>query len=263
VRNFIYRQADAVIANSEFAKQQLLRIGVSEQSINKITPGVDSMRFHQRSPNPQLISRYGLEGKTVVLTVARLVPRKGHRAALEAFAKVCREIPDAHYLIVGTGPEETRIRLQVEQLGLQKRVTLAGFIPGEQLPELYNLCDLMLLANREEADGDLEGFGIVFLEANAAGKTVVGGKSGGAIEAIVDGVTGFLVDPDDPEEIASVMRRLLLDPSLRNFLGAAGRQRSMKEYRWENRAQTLSQINASLLKSASSNVVAASNVNRD
>jgi phosphatidylinositol alpha-1,6-mannosyltransferase len=247
MRNFIYRQADAVIANSEFAKQELLRIGVSEKRIHKITPGVDSIRFQMRKPNQDLVRRYGLEGKTVILTVARLVPRKGHRAALEAFAKLGGEFRDAHYLIVGTGPEESRIRQQVEALGLQKRVTLAGFVPGERLPDLYSVCDLMLLPNRQEADGDVEGFGIVFLEANAAGKPVIGGKSGGAVEAIVDGVTGYLVDPDDPDEIAKVMRRLLGDPCLRSLLGAAGRQRSSEEYGWAERADSLNRINVSLL----------------
>jgi len=263
IRNMMYRTADAVIANSEFAKQHLLRIGVPKQRIHKITPGVDSIRFQPGPPIPDLVRRYGLEGKTVILTVARLVPRKGHRASLKAFAKVCSEFPDAHYLIVGTGPEESRIRLQVEELGLQKRVTLAGFISGEQLPDLYNSCNIMLLANRQEANGDLEGFGIVFLEANAAGKPVVGGKSGGAVEAIEDGVTGYLVDPDNPDAIAAGLRRLLSDSSLRRILGTAGRKRSSEEYRWDARAELLDLIDRSILHTTKQVSMADSNSNRD
>jgi phosphatidylinositol alpha-1,6-mannosyltransferase len=175
-----------------------------------------------------------------------MVPRKGHRAAVQAFAKVATEFPEAHYLIGGTGPEESRIRQQVQDLGLENRITFAGFIPGEQLPELYNLCDVALLANRQEADGDIEGFGIVFLEANAAGKPVIGGRSGGAIEAIEHGVTGYLINPDDPDEIAAALRKLLSDRSLRERLGAAGRERVISEFQWQTRARILDGINEDL-----------------
>lgn len=251
VRNHIYCNADAVVANSEFAKQQLLRIGVAHERLHKITPGVEAARFQNALPNSEFVNKHGLGRKTVILTVARLVPRKGHRAALQAFSRVCGEFPDAHYLIVGTGPEELRIRQQVQDLGLQERVTLAGFMPADQLPALYNLADVMLLANRREADGDIEGFGIVFLEANAAGKPVIGGRSGGAIEAIEDGSTGYLVDPDSPDEIAAALRRLLADPGLRNSLGAAGRKRSIEQYDWDSRAKALETVNRALLRGRS------------
>src|SRR5262249_5022389 len=158
-------------------KGQLFRIGVPKQRVYKITPGVDSDRFQPGLPNPELVAHYGLQSKTVVLTVARLVPRKGHHAAIVAFSKIAEKMPDAHYLIVGTGPQESSIRAQIKELKLESRVTLAGFVPSPRLSELYNLCDIMLLANRQERDGDIEGFGIVFLEANAAGKPVIGGRS--------------------------------------------------------------------------------------
>jgi len=247
VRDRIYKYANAVVANSEFARQNLLRIGVAEERIHKITPGVDFTRFRPMPPRTDLLKRYRLEGKIVLLTVARLVPRKGHRVALQAFEKVSSEVPDAHYLIVGTGPEEGRLRQSVQDAGLSDRVTFAGFIPGTELPDIYNLCDIMVMPNRQAEDGDVEGFGIVFLEANAAGKPVVGGRSGGAIEAVVEGVTGFLVNPDDPDELAGVLRTLLFGRELRRKLGKAGAQRVVSEFSWKTRADTLRKVNSEIL----------------
>jgi phosphatidylinositol alpha-1,6-mannosyltransferase len=248
VRNRIYKYADAVVANSDFARQNLLRIGVAEERIHKITPGVDFTRFRPMPPRTDLLKRYRLEGKIVLLTVARLVPRKGHRVALQAFEKVSREVPDAHYLIVGRGPEEGRLRQFVQDADLSDRVTFAGFIPGTELPDIYNLCDIMLMPNRQAEDGDVEGFGIVFLEANAVGKPVIGGRTGGAAEAIADGSTGFLVNPDDPDEIAGRLRQLLLDPGLRERLGAAGVRRVRSDFSWETRARILRSVNFEILK---------------
>jgi len=246
-RDRIYKGAAIVIANSEFTRKQLLRIGVSEDHIVKITPAVDADRFRAEPPDEELKRQYNLNSKTVILTVARLVPRKGHRAALQAFAGVCREFPESHYLIAGTGPEEPKLRQFVEQLGIQGRVTFTGYVASETLPNLYNLCDIMLLANREEADGDVEGFGIVFLEANAAGKPVIGGRSGGAIEAVADGVTGRLVDPDSSIELETALRELLSDPQLRQTMGVDGRRRVESEFNWKQRAQSLDGLNRRIL----------------
>ena len=247
VRNWIYKNADAVIANSEFARHNLLRIGVRPERITKITPGVDAKRFRPQIPNLNLRRQYNLQGKTVILTVARLVPRKGHRAALEGFAAISRQFPEAHYLIVGTGPEEAHLRRLTQELQIQEQVTFAGLVPGTILPELYGLCDIMLLANRQETNGDVEGFGIVFLEANAAGKAVIGGRSGGAVEAVLDGVTGYLANSEDPIEIGNLLRRLLSDRALREKMGAAGARRASLEFTWEERARMLETVNSAVL----------------
>jgi phosphatidyl-myo-inositol dimannoside synthase len=247
IRNRIYLNADTVIAASEFTRNNLMKLGVPEGRICKIVPGVNSTRFRPMARRADLIERYGLQGKTIILTVARLVPRKGHQAAIEAFAKVCNEFPEAHYLIVGRGQEEPRLRQMVLDAGLNERVTFAGYVAAEQLPDIYNLCDIMLMANRQEEDGDVEGFGIVFLEANAVGKPVIGGRTGGAAEAIADGATGFLVNPDDPQEIAGIMRRLLGDPGLREKLGTAGVRRVRSDFSWEARAKILSRVNLEIL----------------
>jgi phosphatidyl-myo-inositol dimannoside synthase len=243
VRNRIYLNAEAVIANSEFTRQSLLRLGVPDRRIYKITPGVDSGRFKPLPADSGLKKRYGLEGKIVLLTVARLVPRKGHRLVLQAFSKIASEIQQAHYLIVGEGPEEQTLRELVNNLRLSERVTFAGHVTVHELPILYNLCDVMVMANRQETDGDVEGFGIVFLEASAVGKPVIGGRTGGAKEAIVEGTTGFLVDPDNADELGEILRRLLLDRELREKMGSAGVRRVRSEFNWRTRAELLRKIN--------------------
>jgi len=248
VRNKIYFNADAVIAASEFTRQNLLRLGVENKRIFKITPGVDSRRFEPTSSNSELKKQYGLEGKVVLLTVARLISRKGHRAVLQAFSKIAREVPQAHYLIAGTGPEEKALRQLTDDLGLSQRVTFAGYVPTAELSGLYNMCDIMIMPNREDSGGEVEGFGIVFLEASAAGKPVIGGRTGGAIEAIAEGKTGFLVDPDNTDELAEVMHRLILDRVLREKLGVAGRQRAESEFSWRTRAEMLRQVNLAILE---------------
>jgi phosphatidyl-myo-inositol dimannoside synthase len=248
VRNRIYLNADAVIAASEFTRNNLIKLGVPSERVCKIVPGVDSARFCPMPRRADLVERYRLQGKIVVLTVARLVPRKGHRIAVEAFSKICHEVPNAHYLIVGTGPEEARLRQMVSEAGLNERVTFAGYVPAEQLPDIYNLCDVMVMPNRQESDGDVEGFGIVFLEANAAGKPVIGGRSGGAIEAIAEGRTGYLVNPEDSNELAMVLRRLLIDRNLREELGQEGKRRVRTEFSWASRAALLRALNRKILR---------------
>jgi phosphatidylinositol alpha-1,6-mannosyltransferase len=247
VRNLIYKSADAVVANSDFACGLLSRIGVAQKKIQKINPGVDAERFKPTARSEELCRRFHLEGKTVILTVARLVPRKGHRAALDAFSRVCEEFPSARYLIVGTGPEEDSLKQIVRDRKLEDRVTFVGFVPSEKLPVYYNVCDIMLLANREEADGDVEGFGIVFLEANAAGKPVIAGRTGGAVEAVQDGLTGLLVNPDDEMELAAALRRLLLNVELRERLGRAGLQRVRSKFDWRSKALALSTLSHQIL----------------
>ena len=201
VRNRIYRNADAVVANSDIARQNLHRINVPAERIHKISPGVVAVRFSSAQSRSEIEELYGLQGKLILLTVGRLIPRKGHRLVLRTIAKLCAEIPNLHYLIAGIGSEEQPLRKLAEELGLNDRVTFAGYVPQQRLPALYSACDIMVMPNRQEEDGDIEGFGMVFLEANAAGKAVIGGKSGGAHEAVADGITGFLVNPENGAEL--------------------------------------------------------------
>lgn len=241
VRNLIYDSADAVIAANEFARSNLRRLGIPDKKIVKITPGVDSARFAPHQPDPDLVRRLGLDGKITLLTVGRLVPRKGHIAVLKALARIRDQVPPFHYLIAGEGPECTTITSGAREFGIAGNVTLLGKVPDHSLTDFYNLCDVFVLCNREVA-GDIEGFGMVFLEASATGKPVLGCRSGGACEAVVDGTTGLLVDPQDEVGIAHALRELLTDAVLRQRLGHAGRNRALRHFSWDSRAIQLRDI---------------------
>jgi phosphatidylinositol alpha-1,6-mannosyltransferase len=245
IRNSIYANADGVIAANEFARTNLLRIGIAEEKICKVLPGFDE-QFSPQPPRPDLVAKYGLEGKKVVLSVGRLVARKGHTRVLRALAQIRDRVPPFHYLIVGDGPERQAILSLAAELGLSQQVTLAGKVPEDQLADFYNLCDIFALVNHV-VEGDLEGFGMVFVEANATGKPVIGGRSGGTAEAILHGQTGFLVDPESPDDIANRLLTLLQNGELSKRMGAAGRERVRLEFNWATSAQVLRQFSAEIV----------------
>lgn len=248
MRDIIYRGADIIVANAEFARRNLVRIGIPENRVVKISPGVDLDRFSLRTARLDLLEKWNLKGKRVVLTVARLISRKGHDLVLRAIARLVKEVPETVYLIVGQGPEEEKLRNLAIELGIMDSVRFAGRVPEELLPDCYALCDVFAMVNREEANGDLEGFGMVFLEASAMGKPVVGGRSGGTADAITEGKTGFRVDTVQLDELTATLRMLLTDVNLRRQLGNAGRHRVEREFQWRDRARRLHEISMEICK---------------
>jgi phosphatidylinositol alpha-1,6-mannosyltransferase len=248
LRNLIYKTADAVIANGEFSIENLLRIGIQEDKIHKITPGLDTRVFYPEAPDTQLRKYYGIQdGDLILMTVARLAPRKGHARIIRALAALGSDVPAFKYVIVGRGSMETELRQLAVQLDLQEKVIFAGFVADDQLNHHYNMADIVAMPNTDEA-GDIEGFGMVFLEANAAGKPVIGGRSGGTAEAVADGESGFLVDGSELE-LKDVLRRLMTDGELRKRLGAAGLQRARTKFDWDSRAALLSKISYDIVSS--------------
>jgi phosphatidylinositol alpha-1,6-mannosyltransferase len=242
VRNAIYRRADAVIAACEFARQNLLDIGIPDERITKITPGVDSERFSPRPRSGDVVRGLGLQDRQVLVTVARLMPRKGHAIVLRALARMIYTMPNICYVIVGTGPERKRLEQLAAELGISEAVRFAGYVPEESLSEFYNIADIFVMMNREEENGDIEGFGMVFLEASAAGKPVLGGRSGGTADSIRHGETGYLVDPEDVEELVARLRTLLVNKDLCAQMGRTGMQWARAEFSWSARAQRLRQV---------------------
>jgi phosphatidyl-myo-inositol dimannoside synthase len=242
LRNAIYRNADAVIANGDFAFDNLLRIGIEKGKIHKITPGLDTSVFFPEESDAKLRERYGIDAMdVVVMTVARLVPRKGHARIIRALSELRAEIREFKYVIVGRGPIEAELRALASQLNMLDKVVFAGFVPEGELNRHYNMADIVAMPNTEVA-GDLEGFGMVFLEANAAGKPVIGGRSGGTSAAVADGKSGFLVDSGAEVELHDALRKLLTDRCLRERMGAVGLRRARAEFDWDSRAATLRKI---------------------
>jgi len=250
VRNFIYSQADAIVAANQFAWDGLKRIGVPVSRVHKLTPGVDRERFHPVPPNPELIQKHGLAGKKVILTVARLVPRKGHKVVLEALPKVLREVKNLRYLVAGEGPEKPRLEHQAKDLSICDAVIFLGDVPHDRIREYYSICDVFVMINRLESQGDVESFGMVFTEAGAMGKPVIGGRSGGTAESILDGETGFLTDPDSSEEVAQRLRQLLTNDYLAQEMGTKGLRRVIDEFNWESRGRALRKITEHVVRAS-------------
>ena len=234
---FLLRRADVVIANSDFTRDVLLGMGVSEDSIRLIYPGVDTGRFRPGLPVTDLRARLQLaEQSLLLLSVGRLQRRKGFDQVIRALPTLLGEGRDVHYAIVGIGEDGAYLRELSAELGVSKRVHLLGHVPTDELPRWYNACDVFIMPNRD-IDGDTEGFGMVYIEAAACGKASVAGRTGGTGSAVLDEVTGLRVDGKQVSEIASALRRLLADPVLRDRLGQAGLARVKGELAWERVAQ--------------------------
>ena len=230
-----------VIAVSQFTRSQLVEIhGVPAEKVLVLPNGVDPARFFPTDDVGFLRKRLRLENEKVILTLARVIERKGHDLVIRALVKVRRKVPDLRYVIAGPGdPAYLKVlRELVRQLGLSEIVTFTGPVAAGELNALYNLADVYVMPSRVLPDrGDTEGFGITFLEANACGKPVIGGRSGGVEDAVVDGQTGYLVDPDNPDELAEKLERLLLQPDLARRLGERGRRRVEQNLSWDRIAE--------------------------
>lgn len=220
-----------VFAVSNFTRDNLIKIGVMPKKIKVFKNGVDLRDFQETGKHNEIIRKYSLEDKSVILTVSRLVERKGHDMVIKTMHEVIDKVSDAIYLIAGTGPYRSELEKIVEERDLKDRVVFLGFVPDEEINRLYNTCDVFIMPSRRVGIS-VEGFGIVFLEANACKKPVIGGNSGGIPDAIVDGKTGLLVDPENLNDIAEALIRLLSNKDLAMDMGENGYERIKKELTW-------------------------------
>lgn len=237
-----YGSAKFIVANSEHTSGLLRAVGVPDSKIVIIHPGVDADLFHPTDDRTDPQKSLGLNGHKVLLSVGRLQRRKGHDTVIKALSIIAREIPDVTYVIVGTGEEEMRLRRLAEEVGVAHAVRFFGRVTDEQLPEYYRACDVFVMPNREEVNQDIEGFGIVFLEANACGKPVIAGRSGGTGEAIAEGETGLRVNGDDHREVAEAVLSLLRNPARALEMGRKGRMRALAEFRWDFIAKKIREL---------------------
>jgi glycosyltransferase involved in cell wall biosynthesis len=202
------RHADRILAVSEFTRDRLIQAQNLDPAKVLLLPNTfDSDRF-QIAPKPiDLLKRHVLRPEQpIMLTVARLSSSeqyKGYDQILQAMPQLLTLMPNLHYLIVGKGSDRPRIETMIEQLGIQSSVTLVGFVPDAELKDYYNLCDLFAMPSKGE------GFGIVYLEALACGKPVLGGNQDGAIDALCHGRLGVLVNPDSVDEISQAIAQIL------------------------------------------------------
>jgi phosphatidyl-myo-inositol dimannoside synthase len=229
--------ADGIVAVSRFTRNTLIQdFNVPAEKIELVSNGVDLERFFPR-PRPQdLITRYGLGGKRVLLTVSRLYARKGMDRVIECLPKVLIQIPDLIYLIVGEGTYRPALQALVERLDLARHVVFTGAVPGRDLTDYYSLGDVFIMPNREMPDGETEGFGLVFLEANACGLPVIAGRAGGSIDAVSDQINGLVVDGGKTDDITSAIIRIFQDDTLREQLRQGG-TRIARTSSWDQRVE--------------------------
>ncbi len=226
-----------VISVSKFTRERVLvSYPISPDKIKVFPNGVDAELFSPGLDVSSLKKQLGLGSEKIILTLARVIERKGHDQVIKALPEVRKHFPDAKYIISGVWEEGYYRRLQnlISELDLKNAVIFTGYVHPDETRLYYNLCDVYIMPSRELTDkGDTEGFGITYLEANACEKPVIGGRSGGVVDAIVDGETGFLVDPLDSSQIARKLILLLSDAELARKLGKQGRERIEREYTWQ------------------------------
>jgi phosphatidylinositol alpha-1,6-mannosyltransferase len=190
----------------------------ADWKISLVENGVDTGRFRPFGKRPDLVELYRLKDTFVFVSVCRLLEKKGIDHAIRAFATVVRRHPECRYVIVGTGPYEETLRRTVIEAGVAESVTFAGEVSDDDLVEHYCLGDVFVMPNRELPNGDTEGFGLVFLEANSCGIPVIAGCDGGSRDAVQHGANGLVVNGSSIEDIASAMLLLREDTALREKL---------------------------------------------
>lgn len=229
----------------EFTEKNIARsLSQSARSaMVKIAPGIDTDHFAPHSGAAKVRENLGLHKKKVIVSVGRLVHRKGQDLLIEALPLILQEIPSAHILFVGEGPRRSFMQKRARQLGVESNLTFIGRIQYQDLPQYICAGDIFAMPSRSRLAGlEVEGLGIVYLEASACGVAVIGGSSGGAPDAVIDGKTGIVVDGTSKSEIAAAAVRLLQDRELAEKMGAAGRQWIIDEWRWERWAQQFSSL---------------------
>ena len=204
-------------------------------AVHKLPPGVDVDRFNPDVSGAGVRRRYGIDVETpLALCLSRLVPRKGQDVLIEVWPVVAAAIPQARLLIAGSGPLEPALRRAVTRLGLNDSITFTGDVPSSDLPSFHAAADVFAMPCRTRYLGlDVEGLGIVYLEAQACGTPVVAGRSGGAPEAVVDGETGLVVDGRKPTDVAAAVIELLGDRQRRERMGKAGRAFVTSNFSWD------------------------------
>jgi glycosyltransferase involved in cell wall biosynthesis len=227
LRKTYLRFPDAIVAVSNFTRDALVALmDVPPGRVTVIHNGVDTGRFFPRAKRADLVARYGLGDRRVLLSVGRLVARKGVDKVLEILPRVLARHPDLVFLIVGQGPYRPALDALVGRLDLAPHVVFADSVAPDELADHYALADIFVQPNRAMEDGDTEGFGLVFLEANACGKPVIAGRAGGVPDAVVDGDNGLVVDGADASAVMTAVCRLLDDRALHERLSAGALARA-------------------------------------
>jgi phosphatidylinositol alpha-1,6-mannosyltransferase len=238
-RSLLHRigdSVDVVTYLAEYFRVRMARALSPEAAARmvRLAPGVDIRAFRPGAGGSEVRERLGLTGRPVVVCVSRLVPRKGQDTLIRAWPRVRAAVADAVLLVVGSGPYGPDLRRLADQVGVADCVTFAGAVPWEELPAYYDAGDVFAMPCRTRRRGlDVEGLGIVYLEASATGLPVIGGDSGGAPDAIADGETGYVVGGQDVAALSDRLIALLEDPAGAKAMGEKGRAWVERDWNWD------------------------------
>lgn len=239
----VARAVDVVTYLGEYSRIRLASALAGLTDLRRLAPGVDVDAYHPDVDGGEVRARYGLSDRPVVVCVSRLVPRKGQDALIRALPGIRRRVPGAALLIVGGGPHRRTLERMTREAGLAADVVFTGSVRWDQLPPHYAAGDVYAMPCRTRNRGlDVEGLGIVYLEASATGLPVVAGTSGGAPDAVREGETGYVVDGRDLRALTDRVADLLADPALAARMGTAGRRWVEREWRWETQAQRMADL---------------------
>jgi phosphatidyl-myo-inositol dimannoside synthase len=247
---FTFRHADLIIANSEFTREQLLKLGVPGDRIAILYPGVDLERFRPGLPCADLRAQVGVKAsQKLIVSVGRLSRRKGFDQVIRCLPELFKRGIDARYVIIGVGEDQEYLATLARETGVADRVFLVGSVTPEDLPRWYNAADVITMPNRD-IDGDTEGFGMVFIEAAASAKPALAGRAGGTGAAVIDGVTGLRVDGASIDAVTDGLVRLLDDQYLAKRLGENGYKRAVADFGWQKVAERTRELHARFTRPA-------------
>jgi phosphatidylinositol alpha-1,6-mannosyltransferase len=236
----IGRDVDVVTYLGDYTRRRLEPALGGRATLAQLPSGVDTDVFSPNAGGAEVRGRHGLGDRPVVVCVSRLVARKGQDVLVRALPEIRRRVPGTVLLVVGGGPEHERLERLAVDAGVRDSVVLTGSVPWEQLPAHYAAGDVFAMPCRTRRGGlEVEGLGIVYLEASATGLPVVAGSSGGAPDAVLEGRTGHVVDGTSEREVADAVAGLLADPERARVMGAAGRAWVQEQWRWDVLAERL------------------------
>ncbi|HEY7051995.1 MAG TPA: glycosyltransferase family 4 protein [Mycobacterium sp.] len=236
--------SDVVTYVSHYTRDRIASAFGSRAALEHLAPGVDVERFAPDSAaREQMRARYALGERPVIVCVSRLVPRKGQDMLIRALPQIRSQVDGAVLVIVGGGPYLGQLRRLAVRAGVEDHVVFTEGVAPTDLPAYHAMADVFAMPCRTRGAGlDVEGLGIVFLEASASGVPVIAGDSGGAPETVDDGRTGFVVDGRSVDQIAGTITRILADPDLARRMGAAGRRWVVEQWRWQKHTARLGML---------------------
>ncbi|WP_033341219.1 glycosyltransferase family 4 protein [Catenuloplanes japonicus] len=239
----IARGNDVITYLGEYTRSRLDKALHGLTDLQRLAPGVDVDAYRPGAGRDEIRARHHLGDRPVLVCVSRLVARKGQDTLIRAFPEIRRRVPDAVLLLVGGGPYRQALEKLAREQGVEQHVIFTGSVPWEELPAHYAAGDVYAMPCRTRNRGlDVEGLGIVYLEASATGLPVIAGDSGGAPDAVLQGETGYVVGGRDLAALTDRAATLLTDRDLARRLGAAGREWVGKEWRWEQQAARLTAL---------------------